>query len=126
MSSGEKIMEILEAFDPDPGPTAGRRAPRSGLPRQARGARLHRLGVRMMRLSCPLGALGALHRISITPRRGRWPGRQGPDSAASCATASDAHWGRSRTTSAGLLSSRSPRKRGCRSRASLVHSANPI
>ncbi len=37
-----------------------------------------------------------------------------------------AHWGRSRTTSAGLLSSRSPRKRGWRSRASLVHSANPI
>ncbi len=37
-----------------------------------------------------------------------------------------AHWGRSRTTSVGLLSSRSPRKRGCRSRASLVHSANPI
>ncbi len=37
-----------------------------------------------------------------------------------------AHWGLSRTTSAALLSSRSPRKRGCRSRASLVHSANPI
>ena len=40
--------------------------------------------------------------------------------------ASDAHWGRSRTTSAGLLSSRNPRKRGCRSRASVVHSAKPI
>ena len=41
-------------------------------------------------------------------------------------TAAPPHWGLSRTTSAGLLSSRSPRKRGCRSRASLVHSANPI
>ena len=41
-------------------------------------------------------------------------------------TTARAHWVRSRTTSAGLLSSRSPRKRGCRSRASLVHSANPI
>ena len=34
--------------------------------------------------------------------------------------------GRSRTTSAGGLSSRSPRKRGCRRRPSLVHSAKPI
>ena len=40
--------------------------------------------------------------------------------------ASQAYWGRSRTTSDGLLSSRSPRKRGWRSRASFVHSANPI
>ena len=40
--------------------------------------------------------------------------------------ASHTHSGRSRMTSAGALSSRSPRKRGCRSRASLVHSANPI
>ena len=36
------------------------------------------------------------------------------------------HWGRSRTTSAARLSSRSPRKRGCRSRPSRVHSAKPI
>ena len=37
-----------------------------------------------------------------------------------------AHRGRSRTTSAGRLSSRSPRKRGCRRRPSFVHSAKPI
>ena len=49
-------------------------------------------------------------RRRVAPDRGRCP----------------AHWGRSRTTSAGRLSSRSPRKRGCRRRPSLVHSANPI
>lgn len=40
-------------------------------------------------------------------------------------TAAHAHWGRSRTTSAGLFSSWSPRKRGWRSRASSPWTVGP-